>query len=245
MRIRLQLLLFGLAGCGGSEAVTVELPVATSGAAIPTATTDLGYQIALAQLRIAVSGIELTIEGEIHSDVATRTARPHPGHSAGGEVTGELPGDFVLTWNGQPSPPLGDATLITGTYRGANFAFRNTGADDGLAAGDPLLGHAFHLTGTASKDGTTRPLVIVLDVEPDTAVVGAVFDHVINEASTETLEIDFLPTDPYENDTPFDTVDYFTLPETAGTIEILPGSTAHNIIRRAIQTHDHYAIVAR
>lgn len=247
--MRFAVTLFAVAGCGPSqEAVTVELPVTTSSAPVPAATTDLGYQIELAEIRIAVSTVQFTIEGETHSDVAARTAslgRPHPGHSAGGEVTGELPGTFVLTWNGEPQPPLGTATLIVGDYHGANFAFRAAGADDALANGDPLLGHTFHVTGTASKDGTSKPFVAVLDVEPDSAVIGAVFEHTIAETSTETLVLEFFPTDPYENDTPFDGVDYFALPDTAGTIEIRPGSTAHNLIRRAIQTHDHYAVVAQ
>jgi hypothetical protein len=247
--MRNTIMLCTLVGCGGSEeAATVELPVSTYAAGIPAATTDLGYQIQLAEIRIAVSTVQFTIEGEMHSDVAHGTAalvKPHPGHNAGGEVTGELPGEFVLTWNGQAQPALGNATLIVGDYRGANFAFRAAGAGDQLAVGDRLLGHAFHVWGTVTKDGTTKPLVAVLDIEPDASVVGAVFEHVVRESSGETLAIQFLPTDPYENDTPFDGVDYFTLPETAGSIEILPGSTAHNIIRRAIQTHDHYAVVAQ
>jgi hypothetical protein len=233
-----------LAACGGSEeAVTVDLPVTTAAGAIPPAMTDLGYQVQLERLRIAVTTVQFTIEGETHTEA--RIAAPHPGHAGGGEVTGELPGDFVLEWNGQVQPMLGIGSLITGDYHGANFTFRAAAAADNLATGDRLLGHAFAMSGTIAKDGTTRPFLALLDVEPDTAVTGAVFEDVIGEASTATLAIQFLPTDPYELDTPFDGIDFFALPETSGVIEILPGSNAHNILRRVIQTHDHYAVVAQ
>src|SRR5690606_38716624 len=144
------------------------------------ATTDLGYTIELTRLRIAVSSIEFTTEGETHQDVARAVPGvpppPHPGHSAGGEVTGELPGDYGLEWNGQANPPLGMGTLIVGEYHGANLTFRAAGDADGLAPDDRLLGHTFHLEGTVSRDGTTKPLVAVLDVEPDSILIGAVFD---------------------------------------------------------------------
>ncbi|HVK85684.1 MAG TPA: hypothetical protein VM513_16305 [Kofleriaceae bacterium] len=246
-----------LVGCGTSrEAATVELPVTTAASALPPVATDLGYEVTVTDLRIAISALQFTIEGEMHAgtaanDIAQRSgatsiiALPHPGHSAGGEVTGELPGDFILRWNGRPQPALGTATLVAGDYHGANFALRAATGADGLDAADPLLGHTFHLEGTVGKDGTTRPFVAVLDVEPDTTVIGAVFEDEITETSTETLAVEFLAADPFEGDTPFDTIDFFTLPETAGRIEILPGSTTHNILRRAIQTHDQYAVVAQ
>jgi hypothetical protein len=233
------------AGCSGSrEAVTIELEVTTSPLVIAAVTTDLGYRIELDRVRVAVTRVEFTIEGEMH-DLAARVARPHPGHSSGGEVTGELPCDHILVWDGAVSPALGTATLIVGDYRGANFAIRAAGAADALAVDDPLLGHAFHLTGTISKDGTSRDLDAVLDVEPDTAVIGAVFEEVVTPASTAPLAIEFYPGDPFEADTAFDAVDFFALPTTTeGGIEIRPGSAPHNIIRRKIQTHDHYGVVA-
>src|SRR5690606_20124222 len=105
-------LVLALAGCPGHEAATVDLPVAPSPGAIPVATTDLGYTVQLDELRVAVSTIQFTIEGESHADVAPRTAarlapQPHPGHSAGGEVTGELPGEHILRWAGSTQPALG------------------------------------------------------------------------------------------------------------------------------------------
>ena len=240
-----------LCACTSSsqEASSVDLAVTTAAAPMAQTTTDLGYAIDLASVRIGVTQIEFTIEGEVHQKPGSPdTPKPdpapvfHPGHSAGGEVTGELAGDHVLVWNGQPQPELGYAQLIVGDYRGANLAFRATTSADGLAADDPLLGHAFHLSGTVSKDGVTKNLDLVLDVEPDTRVVGAVFQDVIAAGSQEQLAIEFYPADPVEGDTAFDGVDFFSL-STTDSIQILPGSDAHNLIRREIQTHDHYGVL--
>lgn len=234
-------------GCGTTEpAPAVQLPVTTTDAPFPAAITDLGYQVQLEQLRIAVTSIQFTIEGEAHAAAPPPGTVLHPGHAAGGEVTGELPGDHVLTWSGQPRAALGEGTLLVGDYRGANFVFRGADARDGLPPGDPLEGHAFHLIGTITKDATSRPFDAVLDVEPGAQVIGAVFEATVTEASAATLAIAFHATDPSEGDTAFDGVDFFTLPATpAGTIEIRPGSAAHNLIRRAIQTHDHYSVLSQ
>ena len=228
-------LLLVAAGCGTTEqAETVELPVTTAASPIAAASTDLGYEVRVDSMRVAVTGIQFTIEGEQHEG---SLVAPHPGHSSGGEVTGELAGNFVLAWTGQAQPTLGMATLIAGDYHGANFSIRAADASD-VAAGDPLLGHAFHLTGTISRAGTTRPFDATLDVEPDTNVIGLPFEATITGRSTETLAIDFAALDA------FDGIDFFAESAT-GSIAIRPGSTPHNLIRRAIQTHDHYGVTAR
>jgi hypothetical protein len=233
-----------LGACSASEeAATVELPV-TVAPAMASATTDLGYEVQLARLRVAVEQIEFTIEGEMHDTAAVYSApnplgtpRPalpnleyHPGHSAGGEVTGELPGQFILEWNnGVPQPAFGTSTLLVGNYHGANFALRN----------DAALGAAFQLTGTVTKDGVTRDFEATLDVEPDTKVIGAPFDDAIGAHSTETLAIHFDPTNSFDGTTVFDGVDFFAL---SSPIQIRPGDANHNLIRRSIQTHDHYGV---
>jgi hypothetical protein len=242
------LLSSALCACTASqEASTVELPVTTTSAAIPGVVTDLGYAIELTRVRVGVTQIEFTIEGESHQKrgavETTVPTRPvlHPGHASGGEVTGELAGDHVLTFDGQPQNPLGMAQLIVGDYTGANFAFRSTTANDGLAAGDPLLGHAFHLQGTATRDGITKNLDLVLDVEPDTAVIGAVFQDTVAAGSDHGLAIELYAADPVEGDTAFDGIDFFAI-STTDLVEIRPGSDAHNLVRREIQTHDHYGV---
>jgi len=239
---RYLVLSFALAACTSTEeAARVDLPVSTAGTSFAPAATDLDYQVSVERMSVAVSGIQFTIEGEMHTGLAPPGTVAHPGHSAGGEVTGELPGDYVFQWSGQTRPTLGVATMIVGYYLGANFSFRTAVAAD-VPAGDPLVGHAIHLSGTVSKAGVSKPFDALFDVEPNTNVIGAVFEDEINETSTETLGFVFFPTDPSEGDTPFDGVDFFTT-FTGASIEIRPGSDTHNIIRRAIQTHDHYGVV--
>ena len=233
--------LAALVACSdSSEAPTVQLPVATSGAAFAPSTTDLGYTVTTTRVRMAIADLQLTIEGEQHT--AAPSPIQHPGHSAGGEVTGTMPGHFVLDWNGA-AHMLGTAELIVGDYQGANFTFRAADAADGLAADDALLGHAIHVLGVATKDGTDHPFDAVIDLDAGTQLVGAVFEDVITEASTETLELAFLPTDPSATATIYDGLDFATLPTTGDDrIELRPGSAAYNAFRRPLQTHDHYAI---
>lgn len=232
-------LALALTACSDStEAPTVRLPVVTEGGAFAPATTDLGYTVVTHRIRLAIANLELTIEGEMH---AKPGPVPHPGHYAGGDVTGTMPGNFLLDWDGTEHA-VGTAELIVGDYQGANLTFRAAGAADGLAAGDAMLGHVFHIEGVASKDGVDRPFDALVDLEPDTALVGAVFEDVVTEASTEALRVSILPIDPVEQDTIYDGLDFATLPVEDGVIAIRPGSAVHNAFRRPLQTHDHYAI---
>lgn len=234
--------LLSLAACSGSEeAARVVLPVSTEATLPEPATTDLNYSVEIDRLRIAVADIELTIEGEEHQDDA-RIVAPHPGHEGGGEVTGELPGNLVLEWDGSPRP-LGDATLIVGDYRGVNWTFRAADAADGLATDDPLVGHAFHIEGVASASGVDYPFDIALDLEAGTRLVGGVFEDVVTVVTSGSLAVQFFPTDPTEGDTAFDGVDFAVLPEVAGVRQIRPGTTEHNALRRIIQSHDFYGVI--
>lgn len=239
MRLFVFLPLAALVACSDStEAPTVLLPVATSGTALAPATTDLGYTVTTTRVRMAIADLQLTIEGEMH----TAAPNQHPGHYAGGDVTGTMPGHFVLDWNGT-AHTLGTAELIVGDYQGANFTFRAADAADGLAAGDALLGHAIHVEGVASKGGTDHRFDAVIDLDAGTQLVGAVFDDVVTEASTETLDLAFLPTDPTSAVTIYDGLDFATLPTTGDArIELRPGQAAYNAFRRPLQTHDHYVI---
>jgi len=264
-RTLLIIVLLAAACGGGAEAPEVRLPVATRGA-VAAATSDLGYTVTVSRLRVAVQDLQLTVAGgdsrvlcamsgraavcgraagEMHKVgvVEQGLVAPHPGHNAGGEVTGELPGRFVLEWDGQERA-VGTATLLVGDYNGANVGFRRADAGDGLAADDPLIGHTFHVVGTAARGGAVTRFDAALDIEPGTELVGAVFDHDVVETSTETLYLGFVPTDPFEGDTAFDGVDFAALPAGADGVTIRPAEVAHNLMRRTLQVHDHYAIEA-
>jgi hypothetical protein len=220
------------AGCsGGEEAVSVELEVRVGSRGMTAAVTDLGYTVTVTRFEVALRDLELTVGGETHEARARKRGGPlyHPGHSAGGDVTGELPGDFVIDFL-DDGVVLGTATLLEGDYHGANFTFR----------ADPALdGHTFAIEGLAARDGTDHPFTAMVDLEEETQLVGAPFEAVVTAASTEPLALLALTTDPFEPDTMFDGVDFAAEP---APVAIAPGQVVHNKLRRNLQVHDFYVV---
>lgn len=259
-----------IAGCASSEAVQVSLPVETDAEGLEPATNDLGWTVTLTRFRAAIEDVQLTTAGEMHARgarprpspsptpaidrwlrslrrLAVADAHAHPGHYAGGAVIGELSGAFVIDLvRGEPARPLGDARLITGQYKGGNFTFRRAAASDGLAAGDPLLGHTAHLEGRAEKAGRSITFRAILDLDPGTQVVGLPFPVLITETTRLRIALRPLTIDPYERDTLFQQLDFGALDDDGdGRVEIAPGATAHNVLRRSLQVHDQYILVTR
>lgn len=227
------------------EAARVELAVIVDRAALVDAATDLGYQIHLDTARIAVRDLEFTIQGEMHAaarlwHLIIPRAFAHPGHYAGGDVTGALPGEFVLDWIAGDGATLGRAELLVGDYQGCNFDLRRA---DELQPADPLSGHTAHFAGTASKGGHDYPFIIVLDLDPGAAVIGAPFDIDIDPDADLTLGLQLRARDPVGGAALFDGLDFAVLaPANGGPVTISPGDPAHNLVRRALQSHVFYAV---
>lgn len=234
-----------LACAPSQEAARVELAVAVDGGALVDAATDLGWTVRLDAARIAAGDLEFTIQGEMHAaarlwDLLVPSAIAHPGHYAGGDVTGALPGSFVLDWVDGDGRELGRAELLVGDYHGCNIAFRRA---DELPASDPLAGHTAYFAGVASKDGLDLGFTAVLDLDPGAAVIGAPFDLDIDEASAVTLGLQLRQRDDTSGAALFDGVDFAALaPGDGGPVVIAPGDPAHNVVRRALQSHVFYAI---
>lgn len=253
--IQAPLLLCVALGCSVSqEATRVELAVELDASKVEATTSDLGWTVELTAARIAATDVQFTIQGEMHEDGATAwlpswilaRAWAHPGHYAGGDVTGELPGSFVFDWIGHDGMALGVAEMLTGDYNGMNFTFRAADANDGLTDGDALMGHAAYFAGTATKDGVTITFTALLDIDAGTQMVGAPFELVVTDTTKDTLGIQFLPTDPVEAKSLFDGLDFAALDDDGdGAVDIVPGDEAHNILRRTIQSHVHYDAVPR
>lgn len=227
------------------EAARVELAVAVDGGQLGEALTDLGWTIALADARIAAGDLEFTIQGEMHAAarlwrLIVPHALAHPGHYAGGDVTGALPGSFVLDWIAGDGDELGRAELLVGDYHGCNIAFRRA---DELPADDPLSGHTAYFAGTASKDGQELAFTAALDLDAGAAVIGAPFDFDIDPDTAVTLGLQLRLRDDTSGAALFDGVDFAALaPADGGPVALEPGDPAHNLVRRALQSHVFYTV---
>jgi hypothetical protein len=230
------------------EAARVELPVEVDGSRLTDTVNDLGYAVHLETARLAIGDVEFTISGEMHGATASLwrllvpTAWAHPGHYAGGDVTGVLTGPFVLDWLAGDGVALGDAELIVGDYNGCNINLRRA---DELPDGDPLRGHTAFFAGVAGKDGASLAFTAALDVDDGVQVVGATFEDTVAVDSTGPLRLQLVARDQLDGDTLFDGLDFAALDDDGdGTVTIVPGDAAHNIFRRALPSHAFYSIIA-
>lgn len=249
------LALLGSACAGPVEPTRVELPVVVDPSGLSAVTTDLGYEVELSSARMVFENLRFTIAGEVHSrkpllPFGRSIARAHPGHLQAGTVTGELRGRFVADFRAKSGEPLGDATLLVGRYRGANFTFARAEERDGLEVDDPLLGHTARLEGTARRNGDSLAFVVVLDAPPARELVGAPCEIDVTETSSTPLAFRLLVLDPIENDTLFDGIDFLALPREGGVLHLDVASesstlaSAAQMIRRRFLTHDHFDVKA-
>lgn len=247
VRTTLLFLTAGLACTPSQESVHVQREVQLDGSKIADTTNDLGWTVTLSAVRLAVTDLQFTVLGEMHQSTTAwlpgwviGRAWAHPGHYAGGDVTGELTGNFIFDWLGHDGERLGDADMLTGVYHGINFTFRHTDANDKLTSDDPLLGHTGYYAGVARKDGKEITFTIVADVNDGAQMVGAPFDWTLEEETRGTIKIQLYLTDPVENRSMFDGLDFGALDDDGdGEVSIVPGDTAHNIFVRVVQSHVH------
>ena len=245
-----------MACASAEEPARVALPVMVDNRGMTPVQTDLGYDVTLSEARLVVDDLQFTIAGEAHTaslwqlvcDLLIPAAHAHPGHYQGGDVTGELPGHFILDLVGSDVAPFGVADLIVGAYESSNFTFGQATASDGLGAGDPLLGHTAHLRGQATKDGVAHRFQIELDAPADRQLVGAPFKAQITTSTDVTVGFELMTRDPLEGDTLFDGIDFGALPLGAEGVELRADSPdpavvdAYNCLRRTFMTHDHFKL---
>lgn len=242
-----------LASCAGEEAIEMQVPVVVDATQLDTVVTDLGYSVTVTSARAAIADIQFTVQGEDHEvttvarvwDWLVPSAHAHPGHSGGGQVTGELNGSFIIDWvnSGQT---LGTGNLLTGQYRGANFSFRQAGPEDGLSADDLLNGHTFALELEVSREQETFEVEVAVLLDEGTAIVGVPFDHEITSTSTEPLGLVLTTQAPDAGGTLFDGIDFAAAAvDSDGVTRIVPGQTEHNQLRRLLGSHDFYNLQAQ
>lgn len=149
-------------------------------------------------------------------------------------MIGELPGRFVFDWIADSGKELGRAQMLPGRYQGLNFSF-----DTESEA--PLSGGTFYLEGVATKDAAQVSFSGAVTLDTAVKMVGAPFEMLLEGGRSPRIGLQLTVTDPSEGDTAFDYLDFAALDEDGdGQLEIAPASTAHNILRRNLQAHDHY-----
>jgi hypothetical protein len=211
---------------------------------------DLGWTVQIDTFEAAIADLEFTTDGEQHgsgSSLASLFISPayaHPGHHAGGQVIGEMPGHFVVDWaNGHAQ--LDSASLLPGTYTGANFRFATATASD-VSSDNALVGHSVHIAGVARLDNAEIAFDALIDQDTDRRVIGAPFEVQVMEGTEATLALRAHPLDPAEEDTLFDGIDFGTLDTDAdGHVTLEADTAAYNRLKRALQVHDHYSVVMR
>lgn len=257
-RLAVSLALLSLPGCDldSQLAPRVALEVVVDGQGVSVHTNDLGYIVELSRCRVAIDTIEFTTSGEKHAsagrsvlervyDLAVPTAFAHPGHYAGGEVVGELPGRFVFDWR-DDGDVLGLATMLAADYSGANFTFARAQPQDGVAADDPIIGNTFDIAGTANYEGQTVTFEVQLAQDDGRRIVGLPLDLSVDAETERSIGLTLHLQDPFESDTAFDAIDFLALDADGdGHVQIVEGTEAYNRLRRNLQTHDHYGTKVR
>lgn len=252
------LALLGAVHCSGPvEAPRRTVPLVFAGCAESTVTTDLGYEVRVDRVRMVVRDFEFTTGGEAHvarwgglPSWLVPTAIAHPGHSQGGEVTGEWSGRVALDWT-SGDLPLGRATLLLGEYQSANFTF-DRATDGEFEAADSVVGAAALLEGSATKEDRATAFSVVLTAPEGRKLVGAPFRAKVTATTPSEIALEILLRDEEEGDTLFDAVDFTALDEDAdGELVLSESAESEDLvdatlrIRRAFLTHDHYRLVPR
>lgn len=250
--IAIALGLSGFAGCSGEEAARVSVPVRVDARDLQPLETDRGYRVELSEARLVARDLRFAVAGEEHAssgllDWLVPKAYAHPGHYVGGDVTGELLGQFVTSWLPEAQAPLGLATLLEGEYRSASFAFGRATASLGLATTDPLVGHSAVLRGSATRSGIRRAFLAVLDISPEYAPVGMPFAAGVSAEAPLAIGFELLPREPLEQGTLFDGIDFARLPTDAdGVVTLSPASQnaaligAYERLSEALRSPGHF-----
>ncbi len=240
-------------GCAAEEAPRIELQVVVDGSRVVPTKTDLGYTVELSDARMVLNDVLFTVRGEAHAsrgkslrDWLIAPANAHPGHYQGGEISGEMPGRFVVDFLAGDGAAMGTATLLTGSYESANFTFGHGDADDGL------MGKTAVLAGVATRDsdGKTFTFAAQIDSPKGRDLVGAPFNMNVTAQTSGKVGFRLTPTDPYGNKSLFDGIDFAALADGDDLITFSESEDNEEIrenyfrLRRTFQTHDHFEFVS-
>ena len=240
------LLLLVIAGCGGEsqEATRHSLEVVTDGSELGSFVTELGFEVELDSVEIAIERVEFTVGGEAHEDgVAQKMRRwlvpdalAHPNHSAGGEVAGEVAGPVLLRWRSGEIEVVGDGEFLSGQYAGYNLHL-----GDGLEGSDVAPGTMARLRGVARRDGEEVAFDLAVDTVDEATIYGGVFGGAIPGDGGQSVALQFMPVDSQSGRTFFDDIDLGKLPvNDQGLAEVRPNTQEYFLLRFALLAHEFY-----
>lgn len=248
----------GMLGCGEPrQAPRAELAILVDGTSLEAFETDLGYQVELENVALKIRHMEFTVGGQSHggevSSLRTELSRlwisealAHPNHSAGGQVGGALPGEFLLLWQRGVVSQVASGEFIHGDYQGYNLDFSGaSGAEHGeFPRADPGDGLMGSMVGVARPVGGGEEIAfeVTLEYFDDAQIIGGALSGRVEQGSPEAVALEFLPSEDWSGRTIFDAVEFSELPADAGgVVQIEPGSVAHARIRTAVTSHEHYS----
>ena len=240
-------LLLLLTACSESATEAKRVQVELWGGSVQASSTpsDTGWTVALDSAQLAAANLELTILGETHLAQPTKrwpalvwslfggTARAHPGHYAGGEVTGEVVGPFVVNYGGAGTEALARGEALAGDYNGANLTFTHA---------DTLAGASIRLVGRATDAGGTEvSFDAALDLDEGVQVVGLPYDANLGAGEVHRLSLVLRVHDDETGGHLFDGIDFQNIAAASG--RFMPNAAETNRLRRQLVRHDFHALV--
>lgn len=228
-------------GCGESQPpIEVAIPVVVDATGPGSAETDLGYRIELTEARFAFGNVRFLTGGSEHASLPARaydlvipSARAHPGHGEGGEVMGELPGEYEVDWVSEGARDLGSATLLEGDYTSASLTLARLSEAPELS---------IRLAGTATREGESTDFSVEVAAPEGREITAIYFPHAITSELVPDglLRFRFVFEEVFGQGHLFDGVDFEAL-ATGGVMSF--GATENDPIylevRRRLLSHDH------
>lgn len=248
-RLRCALLLvalsMGSAGCEGTDAARVALPLVVDGTEAREVVTADGWSVALDEARLAIADVRLRRGGEEHASWLTPLSRwlipsahAHPGHTVGGDVVGEALGRYRIDLLADDEEPFAEASVLVTDASALDFTFAPLDDSD-------LPAHSARFAGTATRGDEVVRFEALVTQDEGRRVEGVPLSLDVTErpaALTFGLRLA-----RESGETLFDDVDFATLPypRADDVARVEAGTPAHNRVRNALQSHEHYRTTVR
>lgn len=252
-------------GCAGSEETRYVHDVPVHAGVLHSFETDKGFTIVLDEVELAIHAIHFTQAGEAHEasrrpllDLLLPVAYAHPGHSHGGETTGELhaPATAHFAFD-TPAAPFGYADLAHGEYDAADLILDRIGSDESCSITAPQTAEldmrpTLRLAGSAEKDEAEYFFSLELLFERCRPITGIPFEaHVTDAGGTVVMSFD--GQSRYEGreggfPTIFDGIEFDSVPaerNASGELLLHTDRPTETTLKARLRSHDFYSFELR